>query len=57
MMPWVYLLVMDLACIASGTWLVHTEHYGWAWIPFALAASQTLKATSSRDGGTAGGET
>ena len=23
-----------LALIASGTYLVVTHHYGWAWIPF-----------------------
>jgi hypothetical protein len=33
-----YLLIVDLACIASGTYLVSTEHYGWAWIPFLIAA-------------------
>jgi hypothetical protein len=20
-------------CLAAGLWLIHTGHYGWAWIP------------------------
>jgi len=27
-----------LVSLASGTYLVATEHYGWAWIPFLVAA-------------------
>lgn len=30
------LAVMYVAGIASGTYLVITEHYGWAWVPFML---------------------
>lgn len=33
-LPWLYMLIVDLACLAAGTYLVVTEHYGWAWIPF-----------------------
>jgi hypothetical protein len=29
-------VLIVVACIASGTYLVATEHYGWAWIPFLL---------------------
>lgn len=43
MSPWLYLLIVDLACVASGTYLVLTEHYGWAWIPFTIMATTTLK--------------
>lgn len=25
-------------CMAAGVYLVVTEHYGWAWIPFWVAA-------------------
>lgn len=42
MNSFVYLLIMDLSCIASGTFLVWTEHYGWAWIPFLFAATTTI---------------
>ena len=39
---WVYLILIDIAGIASGTYLVVTEHYGWAWIPFLLACTTTI---------------
>lgn len=42
-MGWIYMIVLDLACILSGTYLVVTEHYGWAWIPFLIAATTTYK--------------
>ncbi len=42
MMPWVYLIiVVDLACIASGT----CEHYGWAWIPFLVLCTTDVAHT------------
>ncbi len=41
-MELVYLLIMDLSCIAFGTYLVITEHYGWAWIPFLIAATTSV---------------
>lgn len=25
-------------CLGAGIYLVVTEHYGWAWIPFAMLA-------------------
>jgi hypothetical protein len=25
--------------LAAGTYLIVTEHYGWAWIPFVLVGS------------------
>lgn len=28
-----------LACILCGTYLVVTEHYGWAWIPYLLSSA------------------
>jgi len=37
-----YLVIIDMACITSGTFLVYTEHYGWAWIPFLIAAGTTV---------------
>lgn len=42
-MPWIYSLLVDVTCIASGTYLVVTEHYGWAWIPFLLAGTTNFK--------------
>jgi hypothetical protein len=43
MNAFLYLLFMDLSCIASGTFLVYTDHPGWAWIPFLIAAGTTIK--------------
>jgi len=37
-----HLLIM-LALLACGTFLVYTNHYGWAWIPFLGALCQNLK--------------
>jgi len=42
-MPYLYLAILDLACIASGTYLVMQDHPGWAWIPFLIAAVTTYK--------------
>jgi len=42
-MPWICLAVLDVACIASGTYLVVTEHYGWAWIPFLISCCTSVK--------------
>lgn len=36
-------LLESLACIASGTYLIATGHYGWAWIPFLIAATMTVR--------------
>lgn len=41
-MIWFYLLVFDIACIGSGTALVLTEHYWWAWLPFLLACTTSV---------------
>jgi hypothetical protein len=46
-MAFLYLLLTDISCIASGTYLVSTEHYLWAWIPFLMAACTTVKTTKS----------
>lgn len=43
MMPYIYLILIDLACLASGTVLIVTEHYGWAWIPFLMACMTTIE--------------
>ena len=32
-----------LALVASGTYLVITEHYGWAWIPFVAIFCMRMK--------------
>lgn len=42
MISWIVATIMFLAGLASGTYLVVTEHYGWAWIPFLLAACTTI---------------
>jgi len=31
-----YLLLVDITCLISGTYLVATGHYGWAWIPLVI---------------------
>lgn len=36
---WLCIMTVDLACIAGGVYLVMTEHYGWAWIPFVALFS------------------
>ncbi len=33
------IVLFYLILFGSGTYLVATEHYGWAWIPFLLAAT------------------
>lgn len=45
MTGFLWLALLDVSCIASGTYLVSTEHYGWAWIPFLIAASTTYNET------------
>ncbi|MFX3547686.1 hypothetical protein V8918_02850 [Ralstonia mannitolilytica] len=32
--------------IAAGTYLVMTGHYGWAWIPFVIAAFLSMERRS-----------
>ncbi len=49
MMGFICVLGIDLACLASGTFLVHTQHYGWAWIPFLIAACTSYKHTKDKD--------
>lgn len=44
MMHLSYALIV-LACLASGIYLVETGHYGWAWIPFLIAASIEMRST------------
>ena len=39
----IYMLIFDVVNILAGTYLVITEHYGWAWIPFLLAATTIYK--------------
>jgi len=36
------MLTVDLASLAAGTYLVITEHYGWAWIPFVALFSTSF---------------
>jgi len=36
-------VLYDVAMYAIGLMLVLTEHYGWAWIPFFLACTTTVK--------------
>ena len=38
-----YIVLLILGLASLGTYLVITEHYGWAWIPFVLAASVSYK--------------
>lgn len=40
--------VSMVANLAAGIYLVMTAHYGWAWIPFLIAASLSVK-TSAKD--------
>jgi hypothetical protein len=35
-------IVVCAMCLAAGIYLIVTEHYGWAWIPFVLAAMISL---------------
>ncbi|WP_433867058.1 hypothetical protein [Ralstonia wenshanensis] len=37
-----YALIV-IAGIAAGTYLVLTAHYGWAWIPFLIAAAVSME--------------
>lgn len=50
-MPWIYLILVDLASLAAGVYLVVTEHYGWAWLPFvALFSTGFAAKTDKREG-------
>lgn len=34
--------IHSVACLAAGTFLVVTEHPGWAWIPFVILACTSM---------------
>lgn len=36
-------VMFGLGCIYAGVSLVDGGHYGWAWIPFLIASSLSLK--------------
>lgn len=44
MMHLSYALIV-LAGLAGGIYLVEAGHYGWAWIPFLVAASVEMRST------------
>lgn len=46
-MAFVAATLIILGCIASGTYLVVTEHYWWAWLPFLIGGSISV---SNRSG-------
>ena len=36
---WLIACIIIIAIsLATGVYLIQTEHYGWAWIPFVIAA-------------------
>lgn len=45
---WLYIMAVELGCLSGGIYLVVTEHYGWAWIPF-LALFCTSEPSASAE--------
>lgn len=43
-------LIVFAIGIAAGIYLITTEHYGWAWIPFVLSLSFTVSTNSKPNG-------
>lgn len=41
--PYIAFAMAFSGCLGAGVYLVMTEHYGWAWIPFLIATNLGVK--------------
>lgn len=41
-------VIVVVAALASGVYLVCTDHGGWAWIPFLMAAFTSVKTSNDK---------
>lgn len=43
MMTILLLMIENIFLVSAGCFLVYTEHYAWAWIPFLFINSWKIK--------------